>query len=164
LIQPVFVDGVPARITIADFRRYYLQSFPKLSDDKYDELIQDAINAVYDIFTGINTLWSIQARYSQEVWYDKTRLCYGLLTAWYIADLYPTLTSKVPMMGGIPLVRKKIGGVDLTFSKDSTSTGKSDYQDLLLSLKSNPFGAKAYMMIRCAAKRVKLGNSKYAGV
>jgi hypothetical protein len=155
MAEPVFVDGVPAKITVEDFRRYYLMSFPKLAGEQYDQLISDSIDTVYGIFTGVGTLWDMQP---EQVWYDKTVTCYRLLTAWYIADVNPAFVTGVPNMGGIPLKRKKVDGVDLTFADGDVGNGNKDYQDLLASLKSNPWGAKAYLMIRAAAKRVLIRN------
>jgi hypothetical protein len=155
--EAIFADGVPAKITVADFRRFHLQSFPKLADEKYDGLIADAIEAVYAMFKGVATAWEM---YAGQVWYEKTVQCYRFLTAWYICDVYPGLVSGVPTMGGIPLKRKKIGGVDITFQDNDAGKGSKDYLDLLASLKSNPFGAKAYLMIQNSPKRFMLWNSK----
>jgi hypothetical protein len=64
-------------------------------------------------------------------------------------------------MGGLPLKRKKIDGVDIVFA-DRAVSGNKEYQDLLESLKSNTWGNKAYLMIRTAAKRVMLRNRRIA--
>jgi hypothetical protein len=148
--------NVPVKITVEDFRRYFLMSFPKLGAAAYDGLIQDAIDTVYAMFTGVNTIWD---RHPDRVWYEKSQVCYRLLTAWLIADNYPSLVAGVPVMGGVPLKRKKIDGVDLMFA-DRTRNGNTEYQDLLESLKSNTWGNKAYVMIRAAAKRVMLRNRR----
>jgi hypothetical protein len=149
----IFAGDVPARITVVDFRRYHLQSFPSLSEPQYDELIQDAIDQVYAMFSGIGNLWDMQPR---QIWYDKTILCYRLLTAWYIADMYPMFLAGLPVMGGIPLKRKRIGMVDITFADFMHGNAN----DILESLKSNPFGGKAYLMIRAAGKRMMLRNRR----
>jgi hypothetical protein len=151
-------DGrnVPARITISDFRRYYLQNFPSVSDSSYDDILQDAIDTVYTMFTGINTLWDIQP---VDIWYDKSRTCYRLLTAWYVADQYPSLVAGVPVMGAIPLKAKRIDGVRIDFA--DTYGENSANEDLLESLKSNPWGIKARMMIKAAAKRAVLRNRRF---
>lgn len=156
-MDPVFSGGVPGRITAEDFRRYHLASFPKLGDRKYDSLLNDTIDQVYAMFTGVATIWQDQPR---QIWYDKTTVCYRLLTAWYIADVYPAFVAGVPVMGGVPLKRKKIGGVDITFRED-TPAGLEGYQDLLSGLKSNPFGMKAYLMITASAARVRIRNRRY---
>jgi hypothetical protein len=147
---------VPAKITVADFRRYFLASFPELSDGAHDGLIQDAIDTVYAIFTGVNTIWDV---HTAKVWYEKTHVCYRFLTAWYIADNYPEFVASAPVMGGVLLKRKKIDGVDLTFA-DPADNGNRNYQDSLESLKSNPWGNKARLMIRASAKRVMLRNRR----
>ena len=153
--EALFVDGVPARITVQDFRRYHLASFPKLASEEHDALIDNAIEAVYAMFTGVATLWDMQPR---QKWYDKTVLCYRLLTAWYIADVYPMYVAGTPVMGGIPIKRKKVGPTDITFP-DKAAQG--DYLDLLESLKSNVFGNKARLMLTTAAKRFLLHNRKF---
>jgi hypothetical protein len=147
---------VPAKITVADFRRYFLMSFPALAAAEYDGLIQDAIDTAYAMFTGIGTLWDL---HPDRVWYEKSQLCYRLLTAWCIADTCPDFVANTPVMGGIPLKRKKIDGVDLTFA-DSAGNGNKNYQDLLEGLKSNPWGNKARLMIMAAAKRAMLRNRR----
>jgi hypothetical protein len=146
--------SVPQKITVGDFRRYFLDQFPKLGDGGQDGLIQDAIDTVYAIFTGVQTLWDM---HKTPVWYGKTQTCYRLLAAWYIADLYPAFVAGVPVMGGIPLKRKKIDGVDLTFAA-AAAGGNRNYEDLLDSLNSNPWGRKARLMIKASAKRVMLRN------
>jgi hypothetical protein len=156
--EAVFVDGIPARITIADFRRFHLQSFPQLADSQYDDIITDAIDAVYAMFTGVKTLWDMEPK---QVWYEKTVLCYRLLVAWYIADLYPEFIAGASVMGGTPLKRKKVDGVDITFPDASAGNGNKDYLDLLASLRSNPFGSKALAMIRCSAKMALLYNCRF---
>jgi hypothetical protein len=157
-MAPVFVDGLPERITVADFRRYHAESFPKLLAEKYDQLLRDAIDAVYTMFHGVQSLWDLQ---SESVWFEKTRLAFRLLTAWYVADMYPTLSAGVASMGGIPLRRKKIGAVDIQYAETAVSAAYRDYRDLLGYLKSNTFGAKAYGMIRAAGKIALLGNRRF---
>lgn len=154
--EPLFAGDVPARITRVDFRRYHLQSFPGLADAQYDDIIEDAIEAVYTMFSSVGHLWERETR---QVWYDKTVLCYRLLTAWYIADLYPMFVSGVPVMGGVPLKRKKIDGVDIFFQNGTTAGGNRDYMDYLSFLKSNTWGGKACGMIRPASKIMLLRNS-----
>jgi hypothetical protein len=156
-MAPAFVDGLPERITPADFRRYHAESFPKLLAVKYDQLLQDAIYAVYVMFHGVQDLWDLQ---SESVWFEKTRLAFRLLTAWYIADMYPTVSAGVASMGGVPLRRKKIGGVDIQYADSAVSAPYKDYRDLLGYLKSNVFGAKAYGMIRAAGKTALLRNRR----
>jgi hypothetical protein len=155
--EALFIDGLPARLTPTEFRRFHLQSFPKIGGEEYDELLEDAIDAVYAVFTGVDTIW---ARQPAQIYYDKTLLCYRLLTAWYITDLYPTLSAGVASRGGIPLKFKKIGGVNIGF-RDVEKIGNGNYQDLLDSLQSNVFGVKARFMIRASAARVRLRNRRF---
>jgi hypothetical protein len=148
--------NVPAKITVEDFRRYFSASFPGLMAEEHDGLIQDAIDTVYAMFPGIGTLWDIHPK---QTWHDKTGVCYRFLAAWFIADNYPEFVAGVPVMGGIPLKRKHVDGVDLTFA-DRTSGGNKEYQDLLESLQSNTWGNKARLMIRACAKRAMLRNRR----
>lgn len=146
-MEAFFQGGVPARITRDDFRRFYLANFPKLAEG-HDDIIDQAIEAVYTEFHGVGTLWNM---HSPQVWFDKTRMCYLHLAAWYIADMHPKYVAGVPVMGGVPIKRKKIGGVDITFQDGSSSAS-----DLLAGLMSNPFGKQAYIMIKASAKRTAL--------
>jgi hypothetical protein len=148
--------NVPAKITVEDFRRYFSASFPKLMAEEHDGLIQDAIDTVYAVFTGVNTIWDI---HPNKVWHEKSQVCYRLLTAWYIGDTAPWAVAGVSVMGGILLKRKKIDGVDLTFA-DTASNGNKNYEDLLESLNSNPWGRKARLMIKAAGKRTMLRNRR----
>ena len=146
-MEAFFQNGVPARITRDDFRRFYLANFPKLAEG-HDDIIDSAIEAVYTSFHGVQTLWDM---HDKQVWFDKTRLCFLHLTAWYIADIHPKYVAGVPVMGGVPLKRKKIGNVDITFQDSSSSAS-----DLLAGLMSNPFGKQACIMIKASAKRTAL--------
>lgn len=148
--------NVPAKITVADFRRYFSASFPKLMAAEYEGLIQDAIDTVYAMFTGVSTLWDL---HPDRVWHEKTTVCYRLLTAWYIGDTAPWAVAGVAVMGGLPLKRKKIDGVDLTFA-DAAGSSNRDYLDLLESLKSNAWGNKARLMLQASAKRAMLRNRR----
>lgn len=156
-MEAVFPDGKPLQINREDFRRQFLTSFPKLAGldnntaNEADSIIDNAIEAVYDMFTGVATLWNLQ---SSQTWFDKTRRCYLYLTAWYIADMYPKYVAGVTVMGAVPLKEKKIGGVDLKFDTEFMSSGKGS--NLLKGLLSNPFGKMAYMMITTCVKRTAL--------
>ena len=155
-MEAVFPDGKPLRINREDFRRQFLTFFPKLAgldnnSSEADNIIDTSIEAVYDIFTGVATLWNLQDR---QTWFDKTRRCYLNLTAWYIADMYPKYVAGVTVMGAVPLKEKKIGGVDIKFDTEFLASGKG--QNLLKGLLSNPFGKIAYMMITTCAKRTAL--------
>lgn len=150
-MEAQFVDKLPLRITAEDFKRLYLANFPALKDG-HDDLIENAINSVYTLFYGVQTIWDMQP---EQVWFDKTRLCFLHLTAWYMADLHPTYLRGTTSMGGVKLRRKRIGDTDITFD-NTGSTATGNYQNLLGGLLSNPFGKQAYMMITSSAKRVML--------
>lgn len=146
----IFNDGKPAKVTVADFKRVYLAAFPRFANPANDGILQEAIDSVYDIFTGVGYLWGVAG---EQEWYDKTVRCFLLLTAWYIADVYPRFAIGVQSSGGMPILRKKIGDVDIHYMDTSRlSTAES----VLESLRSNPYGGKALMMIRGAPSRFKL--------
>ena len=149
----MFVEGLPAKLTPEDFRRYHLEVFPRLADEKHDGLIQQSIDTVYTLFHGVSSIWEA---HPEAVWYEKTRTCYRLLTAWFIADMYPKYVAGVPVMGGLPLKRKKIGGVDLTFQDTKTAAGR---ENLLSALESNAFGKMAKLMISASAARNSTWNT-----
>lgn len=150
----ILKDGIPAKITVADFKRTHLAAFPRFASGDYDAILQDAIDSVYDIFTGVGVLWKIAGA---DEWYTKTVRCYLLLTAWYIVDVYPRFAIGVQSTGGMPILRKKIGDVDIHYMDTSRlSTANS----VLQSLKSNPFGVKAHMMICGAPARFMLHVTK----
>lgn len=155
-MEATFPDGKPLRINREDFRRQFLASFPKLSGidnsvSDADAIIDEAIEATYDMFTGVATLWD---KHDAQTWFNKTRRCYLYLTAWYIADMFPKYVAGVTVMGAVPLKEKKIGGVDLKFDTEYLNGGKG--LNVLKGLLSNPFGKMAYTMITCCAKRTAL--------
>ena len=156
-MEATFPDGKPLRVNREDFRRQFGASFPKLAGidngdaSQADDIIDSSIDAVYDMFTGVATLWN---KHNSQTYFDKTRRCYLYLAAWYIADMFPKYVAGVAVMGAVPLKEKKIGGVDLKFDTDFLNSGKG--QNLLKGLLSNPFGKMAYMMITTCAKRVAL--------
>jgi len=150
-MEAVFINGVPAKITVADFRRYHLQSFPSLRGGDADEFLQNAIDTVYTMFYGVATGWDMQPA---QIWFEKTQLAYRLLVAWLIADQYPELASGVISIDGIK--RKKIDGVDITFNTDLlTGNNPLDW------LKSNDFGRKVLMMAGTMPRRALLRVTKY---
>jgi hypothetical protein len=153
MAEAVFVDGVPAKITIYDFRRHHLQSFPGLADSEYDDLLLDAIDAAYAMFPGVGTLWDWLP---DQVWYDKTVLCYRLLAAWYVTDQYPDLSKNFASLNGVRLEQKKIDGVMLKFQRAPLKQSL----DPMEALQSNDFGRKALFMIRAAAKRALIRNCR----
>jgi len=159
MVNSIFVNGEPDRITTDYFRRKYGQKFPDLLTPNNNDFIESAISDVYSMFHGVNGLWSYQ---SNDVWYEKAQLCYGLLTAWYITDLNPELSSGVVTTGGIPVRSKSIGGVEIRFGEmDEDNTRRiKGFVDTLSPLKSNPFGYKAYTMIRNAVKMTGIFGRK----
>jgi len=147
-MTPLLVDGVPERIDARYFRARYSDKFSVFSEGDKDDLITAAVNDIYTMFTGVQTLWSSMPL---DVWYDKTRMCFGLLTAWYIADLYPEYTDAVASTGGMPIKSKSIAGIRIIFS----DTDKL-FSGVLDALKTNVFGYKAWLMITSSAKRAML--------
>ena len=150
MADAVFVDGVPAKITIHDFRRHCLYSFPALASSDFDGLLTDAIDTVYSVFAGVGELWDLHPR---QLWYDKTVLCYRFLVCWLIADHYPEFSSRNQTID--ILKRKKIDGVDMVFNTDLIAGSNP-----LTKLNSNDFGRKALMMIQTAAKRAFLRSCR----
>lgn len=142
-------QGRPPKIDRVWFRARYGQNFPDLLPDEQDDFLDSCINDVYTLFYGVGDLWSHLDRKEYE---DKTRLCYGLLVAWYIADLNPEMALGVMTTGGIPLKAKKIGGTVIQFAEAKKNAGAVNNADLLQSLRSNAFGAKAYLMIKTSGK------------
>lgn len=142
-------DGRPPKINREWFRTRYGQSFPDLLPADKNEFLDTCINDVYTLFYGVGDLWSHMAR---REYVDKTQLCYGLLIAWYITDLFPDLSLGVVSSGGIPIKMKSIGGTKIQFGETVSNAGAVNNADLLQSLKSNSYGAKAYLMIKTSGK------------
>lgn len=155
----LFVSGLPAPVTPDDWRRYHLQSFPAFADEETqetaDSILREAIETVYSMWVGVSYLWQ---GHGSQVWYEKTRLCYRLLICWYIADLYPDYARGILSTAGLPIERRKIGPVDLVFSKDALVASN---KDTLAPLLSNAFGAKAHLMIKTSYKRTKITNGLF---
>ena len=141
--------GRPPVIDRVWFRARYGQNFPDLLPDDKNDFLDTCIADVYTLFYGVGDLWSHMERKEYE---EKTRLCYGLLIAWYITDLFPDLSLGVVSTGGIPLKAKSIGGVKVQFGETASTAGAVNNADLLQSLKSNAYGAKAYLMIKTSGK------------
>ena len=145
----VTTSGRPAKIDRVWFRTRYGQTFPDLLGEEKNEFLDTCINDVYTLFYGVGDLWSHMSR---REYVDKTQLCYGLLVAWYITDLFPDCSVGVISMGGIPIKSKQIGGVKIMFGDALNTAGAVNNADLLHSLNSNAYGAKAYMMIKTSGK------------
>jgi len=154
-MEAIFVDGKPAQITVYDFRRFHLQSFPALAEEEYDTLIADAIDTVYIMFPGVSEMWDMHR--NRQFWFDKTTLCYRLLTCWYITDRYPELSPSYTSLNGVPLEQKKVDGVMLKFQRELAKYASSAAMlNPMLGLRSNDFGRKALMMMQTAPKRALL--------
>lgn len=145
----VTTSGKPEQITREWFRTRYGQNFPDLLDESKDNILDTCIMDVYTLFAGVSDLWE---HLDRKEYVLKTQLCYGLLTAWYIADLFPDFTLGVMSTGGIPLKSKQIGGTKIMFGEASKKVGAVNNADLLQALKSNVFGAKAYLMIKTSGR------------
>lgn len=145
----VTTSGRPEKITKVWFRTRYGQNFPDLLAEDKNDMLDTCIEDVYTLFHGVGELWS---HLDREEYVLKTQLCYGLLTAWYIADLFPDFALGVMSTGGIPLKSKQIGGTKIMFGEASKKAGAINNADLLQALKSNAFGAKAYLMIKTSGK------------
>lgn len=148
-MMEITTSGRPAKIDRVWFRTRYGQTFPDLLAEEKNDFLDTCINDVYTLFYGVGDLWEHMAR---REYIDKTQLCYGLLVAWYITDLFPDYSVGVMSMGGIPLKSKYIGGTKITFGDTASTAGAVNNADLLQSLKSNSFGAKAYLMIKTSGK------------
>ena len=153
------VDGLPKKIEPEFFLRKFGETFPDLLPLAKEELVEELIDDIYTMFHGVNFLWDT---HKEQVWYDKTRMCYSLLLAWYITDTFPLLAVGVPSMGGMPIKQKSIGGVKIVFGNPDAdgASGLKHYKDQLAQLKTNPFGYKAYTMINSAVALVKIRGRK----
>lgn len=145
----VTTHGRPPAINREWFRTRYGQSFPDLLSEETNEFLSTCIEDVYTLFYGVGDLWEHMER---KEYVSKTQLCYGLLVAWYITDMFPSYAVGVMSTGGIPLKMKQIGGTKIQFGEAKNTAGAINNADLLQSLKSNAFGSKAYLMIKTSGK------------
>ena len=99
-MMEITTSGRPAKIDRVWFRTRYGQTFPDLLAEEKNDFLDTCINDVYTLFYGVGDLWEHMAR---REYIDKTQLCYGLLVAWYITDLFPDYSVGVMSMGGIPI-------------------------------------------------------------
>ena len=149
-----FVNGIPAAIDKAYFRARFGQTFPDLLPASTDAFLAAAIADVYTMFTGVNTIWS---HMGDDEYFTKTQMCFGLLLAWYITDMYPEYAVGVVTSSGIPIKGKSIGGIKISFGDPNTSSpAAKGFRDVLAPLKSNPFGAKAYLMLMSSSSKIRL--------
>ena len=148
-----YVDGNPEKITNADFLSLFAQKFSVLTDDNQQSFLSSCIDCTYAMFSGVNELW---AKLEYQTRYDKVRLCYCLLTAWYICDLFPDIADGVVSSSGIPLKSKSIANVRLVFGKADKQSTPKESRETLSCLNSNPFGAKALLMISSCPDIIRL--------
>ena len=92
--------------------------------------------------------WSNQS-YIQQI--ATRNLVYNLLIAWYLADMFSESLSGVVSNGGMPIVKKSLGGVDLTFVQYKI-------QEEMKVLTTNTFGLRALNMILSAPERFGIGG------
>ena len=154
----MFNNGVPSQITPAQFLHRYAQYFPALTLGSRTLELQGYIDDVYTMYYGVNELWRNLA---EDVWYNKSVTCYGLLIAWYIVDMVPDLAEEagIASRGAIPIASKAIGSVKITYEGSGNGSGFSKHRrnaDLLSELKSNAFGVKAYSMIKASGRMQKI--------
>ena len=113
--------------------------------------IQEGIASVQAQFSGVlNYYWGSLDTLTQT---NKRNLVFNLLVAWYLADMFPTSLTGVTGNAGIPVVKKSIGGVDITF-------GQYKVQEDMKVLTTNTFGMRSLMMLLTAPERFgMLGSS-----
>ena len=116
----------------------------RFSEELTDSLIEEAIEIVYSDWSGVSSLW--QGITTRDA---KIETCYSYLVGWWLADTYPALVNGVFVTGGVPLQRKNIGGVDLTFKA-------LDVQGQLEQLTTNYFGLKALSMLQSVPEKYRL--------
>ena len=113
--------------------------------------ITEAMSAVNSQWYGVlNQFWQNQGTVQQTA---TRNLVYNLLIAWYLADFFPMALTAVGANGGMPLVKKSIGGVDITYAQYKI-------QEEMKVLTTNTFGLRALNMILSAPERFgMLGSS-----
>lgn len=118
----------------------------KFKDSLTDEDVQLAIDCINTDWSGVPSLWRVLPKTQRE---NKINLTLNYLTAWWLADAYPSLVNGVFTTGGVPLVEKEIGGVRLRFRDQ-------DVQDAYSKLKSNYFGLRALDLLLSAPEKYQL--------
>jgi hypothetical protein len=114
--------------------------------------VPEAMIAVNSQWYGVlNNFWSSQSTVQQTA---TRNLVYNLLIGWYLADMFPEALVAVGGNGGMPLVVKSIGGVNIEYLQYKI-------QDEMKVLTTNTFGLRALTMILSAPERFgMLGSSK----
>lgn len=122
-------------VTYVDFT--YKNKFSELSEDEFEE----ACNIVKAMWSGVLEMWGAC---EESIRNQKRSAVLNLLLAWYLADMYPTrLIGGLQSSGGMPLARKRIREVDLSYASLNLPESYG-------ALASNQFGVKAAMLIRYA--------------
>lgn len=128
------------RVTPEIFRFRYIDRFPALYRNGAtdgDEKVSAVLDEVYGMFSGVETLWGFMPIEKRQ---EKVYTCFCLLCAWYITDTYPEYASS-DSNGGMPITEKSIGDVRIKYDASVNKGGLS-------FLKSNPYGVKAYNMLK----------------
>ena len=123
------------------YRRYFLN----ISDDD----VTEAILEVSAAWGGTQLLWSEYTDPSRQSMRDGVM---HLLVAWHLADFFPLDLEGIASNGGMPIVMKSIGGVDIKFMP-------TDVQPGLYPLMSNTFGIRAMQMVLSAPERFGIHGS-----
>lgn len=155
MADPVFVNGLPARITRTDFRDRFAANYPDLIPESTNDFLDMCIADVYTMYAGVQSLW---ARQTPDIYFNKTQMCMCFLLAWYIADVFPTYAIGVAGTGGMALKSKSVGGVKVVFGTpggDGIGSNKK-YRDTLAGLLTNKYGKLAYDMILQAVKKLAI--------
>jgi hypothetical protein len=115
-----------------------------------DEQLQVAIDMVKSQWQGVPTMWS-NLPYHRA--FRLRRLLYNYLLAWELMSLYPTQTTGVSGMGGLPLTSKQIGPVALRFRN---SVAKGNEGTVFDALTTNWFGEQALLLMQSNSDNYRL--------
>ena len=128
----------------------YTRNFAGFADNGISE-IQEGINQINAQFSGVMQYYWGGLDTATQL--SKRNYVFNLLVAWYMADMFPTSLTGVTGNAGLPMVKKSIGGVDITF-------GQYKIQEDMKVLTTNSFGMRALMMLLTAPERFgMLGSS-----
>jgi len=117
----------------------YAANFPNLTTDQ----VQIGIDSAYTMWYGVITAY--WARMAADIRDAKRLLAWNLLTAWWLANQFPSQVTGVVSNGGMPLSAKTIGGVSVSMKDIPVQPGME-------GLLSNTFGVEALMMMIGAAE------------
>ena len=128
----------------------YTRNFTGFADNGVSE-IQEGIAQIQAQFSGVlNYYWG---GLESSIQLSKRNYVFNLLVAWYMADKFPSNLVGVTGNAGLPMVKKSIGGVDITFEQYKV-------QEDMKVLTTNTFGMRALMMLLTAPERFgMLGSS-----